>query len=168
MPKHAIDYSKTIIYKICCKDPIITDVYIGHTTNLINRKRQHKESCINEKSKLYNLYVYQFIRDNGGWGNWDIVMIEEYNLNNNNEALQKERYWLEELKASLNKYIPSRTQNEYIKCNKENKIQYDKIYRETNKDIIKERQRKYREENKDIIRIKKKEYYEKIKNIKKQ
>jgi len=34
MPKVEIDYSQTIIYKICCKDPNITDIYIGHTSNL--------------------------------------------------------------------------------------------------------------------------------------
>ena len=29
-----VDYSKSVIYKLCCKDPTITDIYIGSTTNM--------------------------------------------------------------------------------------------------------------------------------------
>ena len=47
MPKTDVDYSNTIIYKICCKDESITDVYVGHTTNFIQRKYSHKISCSN-------------------------------------------------------------------------------------------------------------------------
>ncbi len=43
MTKKEIDYSKGLIYKLCCKDPTITDVYIGSTTSLpsanVNIKR---------------------------------------------------------------------------------------------------------------------------------
>ena len=38
------DYSKTIIYKICCNDENITECYIGHTTEFNNRKYKHKNS----------------------------------------------------------------------------------------------------------------------------
>ena len=31
------DYSKALIYKISCRDPSITDCYVGSTTNLIMR-----------------------------------------------------------------------------------------------------------------------------------
>jgi len=33
MPKINIDYSNTLIYKITCKDLLINEVYVGHTTN---------------------------------------------------------------------------------------------------------------------------------------
>jgi hypothetical protein len=33
MPKQPMDYSKTIVYKICCKDVDVKDVYVGHTTD---------------------------------------------------------------------------------------------------------------------------------------
>jgi predicted GIY-YIG superfamily endonuclease len=151
MPKVSINYSKTIIYKICCKDPTITDIYIGHTTDLTKRKYQHKTSCCNEKNRKYNLFVYDFIRKNGGWNNWDIVMIEECNLETLQQAKLKERYWLEELKATLNKYIPSRTNKEY---------------REENKDLINEKAKKYhlnhREEKKEYNKQRRKENKEKI------
>lgn len=147
MPKTPIDYSKTIIYKICCKDPTITDVYVGHTTDLIKRRHAHKCSCCNPDNKGCNLYIYQFIRDNGGWDNWDVIMIEECNLNNHNEALKKERWWLDELKATLNKYIPSRTFEEW-----------NKDYYQKNKDKIKDKNKEYRENNKDKNKDKNKEY----------
>ena len=47
MPKVEIDYSNTIIYKISCKDIAIKEVYVGHTTNFVQRKHTHKQSCIN-------------------------------------------------------------------------------------------------------------------------
>ena len=37
MPKQIIDYSKNIIYKMVCNDLNVKDVYVGHTTNFINR-----------------------------------------------------------------------------------------------------------------------------------
>ena len=42
MPKAEINYSNTIIYKIYCKNEIVNDVYVGHTTNFTKRKYMHK------------------------------------------------------------------------------------------------------------------------------
>ena len=50
MPKVDIDYSNTIIYKIVCVDPLIKDLYIGHTTNFVQRKYAHKQTC-NKRSR---------------------------------------------------------------------------------------------------------------------
>jgi len=65
MPKTPIDYSKTIIYKI---EHIENDefVYVGHTTCWDKRKCLHKFNCLNERSKKYNLKLYQMMRENGG------------------------------------------------------------------------------------------------------
>ncbi len=43
MPKVEIDYSTTIIYKITCNDSNVTDKYVGHTTNFVQRKHAHKK-----------------------------------------------------------------------------------------------------------------------------
>ena len=43
MPKVDIDYSNTLFYKIYCIDPSINDMYIGHTTNFVQRKHAHKQ-----------------------------------------------------------------------------------------------------------------------------
>ena len=77
MPKTDINYSNTIIYKIICKDISIKDIYIGHTTNFIQRKYAHKIAC---KTIQNNLRLYRYIRDNGGWENWDMIQIEIYKL----------------------------------------------------------------------------------------
>ncbi|MFY7731181.1 MAG: GIY-YIG nuclease family protein [Flavobacterium sp.] len=103
MPKKVVDYSKTIIYKICCKDPTITDLYVGHTTNFIQRKYGHKIACNNNKQTER---IYTTIRNNGGWDNWDMVEIATYCCKDSTEARIKEQYHYDELNASLNMHQP--------------------------------------------------------------
>ena len=143
MPLKPIDYSKTIFYRIVCNDLNIKECYIGQTTNFIKRKQCHKKSCNNEKSKLYNLKIYQFIRENGGWENWSMVMIEQISCENYNEACKTERKFLEEYNGTLNMQIPSRTKKEYKDDNKYKLKINDKEYYEKNKDKIKEQAKKY-------------------------
>ena len=163
MPRTPIDFSKTVIYKICCNDANITDCYIGHTTNIIRRRYDHKSICNNEKSKDYNLKRYSFIREKGGWFNFSIIIIEEYPCENINEARIRERYWIEQLKPSLNSDIPGRTKKQYTEDNKEIIAEKKKQYREKNKEKIAEKKKQYAEENKEIIAEKSKQYYEKNK-----
>ena len=106
MPKVDIDYSNTIIYKIFCKDPLITDVYVGHTTNFVQRKYAHKQTCNNIKSPCYNLKLYKTIRSNGNWTNWNMVIVNFYNCKNQFEARQKEQEYFIEFKATLNSVEP--------------------------------------------------------------
>ena len=114
--------SKTgIVYKLCCRDVEIKEIYIGSTTNFRKRKWMHKSSCNNEKNNGYNLYVYQFIRENGGFQNWDMVQIEEIKFNTRQELHMKERYYIEQLISGLNKIIPTRTKKEW---NNENKAKF--------------------------------------------
>jgi hypothetical protein len=140
MPKKEVDYSKTIIYKLCCNDMNIKDIYVGHTTDFRNRKYQHKNRCMNPKNPKYHYAVYKFMRDHGSWENWSMIMIEEIECKNKLEAEKRERYWIEELNASLNKCIPSRTKVEYRNVTREHKLIIDKQYREKNKEILAEKQ----------------------------
>ena len=145
MPKTAFDYKNSIIYKICCKDHNIKDIYIGSTTNMVKRRHGHKFNCNNENRRHHNLYVYQFIRDHGGWNNWDMVLVEKYPCLDKMELQQRERYWYDELKPSLN------TQRPYI-SNEERrmeKIQYDHNYRNENRDRKNENDKKYYWENRE-------------------
>ena len=84
-----MNYENTLIYKLCCKDVTITDVYVGHTTNFKARKNQHNSSCNNEKQKSHSLRVYKFIRENGGWENWEMILVEAFSCNNRLEAERK-------------------------------------------------------------------------------
>jgi hypothetical protein len=159
MPKTPVNYQNTIIYKIVCMDLNIIDSYVGNTTNFIKRKHNHQFSCNNITDKAYNYYVYEFIRNNGGWNNWSMIEVEKYPCNDRNEALKRERYWLEELKSTLNIVKPTRTKLEWYADNKDIVLKQHKEYYETNKEVMLEQQKKYYEENKEIIIDKQKDYY---------
>ena len=146
-----VKYNQSIIYKLCCLDPTITDIYIGSTTNRNRRKQEHKIVCNNEQHSHYNLYVYQFIRDNGGWINWDFVMIETYNASDKLDLHKRERYWIEELKSTLNRSIPTRNHQEYHQQNRNNILERQKKRYDLYKNQDKARKQQFREQNKEMI-----------------
>jgi hypothetical protein len=106
MPKTEIDYSNTIIYKITCNDVNNKDVYVGHTTNFVQRKHAHKQSCINEKSTNYKCKLYEVIRNNGGWNNWKMEIVNFFNCKDHYEARIKEQEFFVSLNATLNSIEP--------------------------------------------------------------
>ena len=89
MPENDIDYSNTIIYKITCKDKTIKDLYVGHTTNFVQRKKCHKISCISKTAINNNYKLYRIIRENGGWENWNMEIVNFFNCKNLMEAKTK-------------------------------------------------------------------------------
>ena len=113
-----------VMYKIVYDDLNISHSYVGHTTNFRKRRNYHKYNCNNENSKNYNLKIYQFIRCNGGWDNFNMIEIEKYTCNDSNASCKRERYWIETLKSTLNSNIPSRTTKEWNLDNKEYKKEY--------------------------------------------
>lgn len=148
-----------IFYRIVCKNPEITDCYVGSTTQINNRKWLHKKRCTTVNYIGHNTYVYQFIRENGDWSNWEIIEIERLVLETNQEALKQERFFLELYKATLNQVIPSRTKQEYRIENQQQIKEKSKTYYINNKQKIQERV----ENNKDYITDWKKKHYEKNK-----
>jgi hypothetical protein len=159
MPKKDMDYSKCLIYKLVCNNLDVKDCYVGHTTNYKQRKGLHKSSCNNSNSKLYNLKVYQFIRENGGWTNWSMVLVENYPCNDVLEARARERYWFEILNANLNSEVPNRNQKEYYETNKEKIAEYYKEWNKVNKEHLAEYNKEYRETNKEKVVEYQKEWY---------
>jgi hypothetical protein len=85
------DYSKGYIYKIVCKDSSVRDIYVGSSTDSY-RKSKHKSACNNTNSEHYNLKVYKFIREHGGWDNWEMVELYKYPCNYKSE-LEQEECW---------------------------------------------------------------------------
>ena len=167
MPKTPVNYSDTIFYKLACRDLTITDIYVGSTTNFRQRKANHKNGCSNEKSKGYGFWVYTFIRGNGGWENWDMIMIHRQSCVDTHEAHTVERGYIESLGATLNSCVPGRTLQEiqeypaaYYEANKDAIRETHAAYREANKDAIRESSAAYREANKDAIRERGVAYYE--------
>ena len=106
MPKVEIDYANTIFYKICCVNPDTTDMYIGHTTNFVQRKHGHKQSCINTKSINYNSKLYTYIRNHGGWDNWNMEIIAFHNCKDKYAARIYEQKYFKEYNATLNSVQP--------------------------------------------------------------
>ena len=114
-----------IIYKIYCKNNEIKDCYIGSTGNIKTRIQVHKYSCNNENSEKYNQYKYVYIRENGGFDNWNYDILCKCPKA---DRYKMERWYIENCKESnLNKSIPTRTNKEY-----------KKEYYQKNKDKIKE------------------------------
>ena len=152
MPRLPIDYEQALIYRIVCRDVSVTQQYVGSTTNLKNRRSCHKKSCTNPKSKKYNRFVYRFIRDNGGFDNWEIVLIEKVvNCSDSPTLHKRERYWIEKLHADLNTKIPTRTSKEWRDENKGLIFEINKKYRELNQDKI----IKYNEKRRELYAMKK-------------
>ena len=164
------NYDNSVIYKICCKDEAIIDVYVGSTVNARNRKHTHKSACNNKDN---NTIVYRYIRDHGGWENWQFVLLEKFPCKDKQELVIRERYWFELLRAKLNTIYPQRGSQEYNKEYnsrpevKERVKTRMKEYHEGRKDDIKvqerikENNRKYRNrpENKDNHKEYNKKYY---------
>lgn len=106
MRNSVTDYSNTIIYKIACKDPSIKDIYVGHTTNFVQRKHSHRQSCTNTKSSSYHCKLYKVIRENGGWDNWDMDTVAFFKCADHYEARTKEQEYFISLNATLNSIEP--------------------------------------------------------------
>lgn len=161
MPRTPIDYSKTLIYKLVKNDDYDNaNIYIGSTTDFTRRKSEHKKSCNNEKYKEYNAKKSQYIRANGGWGEWLMVEIEKYPCNDGNETRTREEYWRSHFNAQLNTNRAYRTDDQ----DKEHRKVYDIEYREQNRDKLLEQKKERYEQNKDKILEQKKEYYKQNKD----
>jgi hypothetical protein len=89
MPK--VNYANTIIYKIECEN----QCYVGHTTNYINRKYQHKCKST-DKCNTTLLYGFLYGKD------WSMCPLEEYPCDNLTQARIREQYWIDKLKPNLN------------------------------------------------------------------
>lgn len=124
-----MNYSNCVIYKIVCNDENVTDSYVGHTTNFWNRKGWHEANSTHKNQKLY-----QVIRSNGGWSNWTMLVVERYPCNNLNEAKEREKYWINELKSTLQTSIPLRSKREYYLENREKHNETMRRYREKHRD----------------------------------
>jgi hypothetical protein len=118
-----VNYDNSIIYKICCKDLTIKEIYVGGTTNFTRRKYEHRTNCRCPKSKKHNRPVYKFIRDNGTMKNWDIIILERFKAIDKEDLRQKEREWIEKLEPTLNcQKLPYRTDEDIKKWRKEYSI----------------------------------------------
>ena len=106
-------------------------------------KSSHKCRCNNESDKCHN--GDKFIRDNGDWQNWDMIVVENFPCDSKNQLHTRERFHMELLHATLN-IIPTKTQKEY-----QQKMQ--NISKNIKKNIIKENQNMSKRKKKPIDKI---------------
>lgn len=111
------DYSKCCFYRLMSLDPTVTECYVGHTTNVANRKRLHKNSCTDQTAKAYNVKVYTFIRAHGGWAGWKMEVHERLAVADVVAARLREQYWTIHYKSTLNSQVPGRTPEQYYRDN---------------------------------------------------
>lgn len=96
------NYSNTIIYKLFCKDTNIQNIYIGYTTNFKDRINVHRRCCNNSANKSYNMRMYEFIRNNGGWDNWTFDILQTISCSSKLEARENEKKWMRYYNPGLN------------------------------------------------------------------
>jgi hypothetical protein len=145
MPLKPIDYKNAIIYKITNADESL--IYVGSTTDFRHRKNIHKTACNNENDKKYHYYVYEMIRDNGGWNAFEMKPVKEFPCENKIQLVIEEERIRKELNATLNKKRAITTAEERV----EDQVRTRKAYYEANKEKIKESSKTYAETNKEAI-----------------
>ena len=160
-------YQKGKVYKLVSNSSDL--VYYGSTYNkLTKRLTGHKsdyKGYSNGKGQRYKT-SYELIKLEDA----QIILVEDFPCERKEQLLAQERFYIEN-NTCVNKNIPGRTDEEYMRQykekHKENLKEQNKLYREKNKDKIKEyreankdKEREYREANKEKITKQKKEYRE--------
>ena len=108
MPKVRINYAEMIFYKICCSSTNITKVFIGHTTNVNQRKHILKKQT---QSETYCSDMIEFIKNSGGWDNWSLQILEKYECKTHIDIVLREIYHTDALNQKINNLDNSSTGN---------------------------------------------------------
>jgi phage-related protein len=117
------------IYKIFCRDPQVTEQYIGQTINFDNRRFSHFLSSTFHEN---DLKLYEFIRSHGGWKNWKMEIVRQYPINTTKYELDRlEWYWWEKLGGFLNSMKPGSHKEKWKGSDKEFE---ECIYSNTNRE----------------------------------
>jgi len=105
-----VNYENSKIYKLV--NNVDDKIYVGSTCGTLRlRKSKHKWELNN--NKYPNRKVYNHLNQ-VGWGNVEIILIENFECKCKDELHKRERYWIDELKPELNKTRPTITNEE---CN---------------------------------------------------
>ena len=84
-------YENGVIYMLKHKTDDTKEFYIGSSFDFKARCRTHKNSCNKQNDKKYNLKVYKYMRENGGFNEWTIVKLYDYPCKNKYELELEER-----------------------------------------------------------------------------
>ena len=159
------NYQQSKIYKII--SPHTDKIYIGSTTNpyLSNRKSVHKAHYDMWKDDNTKQYCSSF--ELYDLGDVEYILLELYRCNSKDELTARERYWIEQninnvvnivKKPYLSKQELKQHKHDYYEENKEHFKELRDIWKNNNKDKLKEYSEiKYDCEcgSKDIAKVKK-------------
>ena len=114
-------------HRITCKDKQIPQYYIGYTSWILEcEERHHRKECTNAKHSNHNMKVYQFIRNNGCWENWEIKLIEEYEWQNKTQATRRRQELIQQSPMHcLNHELEVRTDEEKQDIRRDKQWIYD-------------------------------------------
>jgi len=149
-----------IIYEIVCKNPEITDRYIGSTIRFQKRLILHKSRSGNINGVCCNNTLYNFIRNNGGWINFTMNKLEDYMFDDVIDLKHRERLYYEVYEPSLNERAP------YVRLDQSNAHRYNmrrdqaliyrKQYYDANRELILKKAHDYA--MREDVKLKKSEY----------
>ncbi len=77
-------------------------IYIGSTVKVKNRRDMHKYKCNTETKRGHNTLVYKLIRENGGFDNWEMIVIEKKRCESFEELRKLEQVWIDKVGPILN------------------------------------------------------------------
>jgi predicted GIY-YIG superfamily endonuclease len=156
--------SKTgFIYKINCKDMSITDFYIGSTMNFNQREIDHKKRATYDIKLTTHLKLYQTIKSNGGWDNWEMNIINICKIDTKKELCEIEQKFMTQLLPTLNNHRAYQTAEQrkeqkhsaYVKAYEIKKLEYiakSKKWREDNRERYNELAREVYHNKKDGVK----------------
>ena len=96
------NYNESRIYKIWCNLQGVDEIYIGSSARFIERCKLHESDCNNINSPRYSYKLYNYIRNNGGWNNFTVEVLEKYPCNNRKELNIREEWWKQQQQPTLN------------------------------------------------------------------
>jgi hypothetical protein len=137
------------LYILYCKNSLHSQVYVGSTHDIDARMSAHKCALNNKKANTYNYPVYEYIRNTGGWYNWD-VSYKKIKVINSKHLRYIERYNIETQNCKLNTNKPMGDYEYYAIRNGE--AVFDDTTREGIKWLIKKDTEK--ENEKELRRLK--------------
>ena len=144
-----VNYEFAKIYKIV--DNTNGNIYIGSTCEptLARRLASHRQNYKRYLENKHNFLTSFNILKND---NYEIVLLEECkDITTKDQLHKRERFYIEN-NICVNKHMPLRTDKEYY--------EYQKEYRQENKEKILERQKQYNQDNKEKISEYNKQYHQ--------
>ena len=77
-------------------------IYIGSTVDKKRRLNRHKRVCTCPGERAHNNLVYKLIRENGGFDNWEMIVIEKKRCESSEELRKLEQMWIDKVGPILN------------------------------------------------------------------